>query len=447
MIKYLLHHRSLGLLIVFNFLFIFTKADPSNKCDTSVPGNKSLVYIDPTIGNVAQLLEPTRPTANLPNQVIRVYPLRKDYLDDQISGFPLTAVSHRLGEVFCIMPSSQDLTPASWEQKMPYDHDLEITRPWYFSTYLLEDEITVEFSPGKKTGIYRFSFPSGKNRSILFKSLTGGFDSLHFFSPDGISAIETWHGNIKVFLFGHFSRAGIAGFPEDDQNKTAGWSSQKSSKAYISFPAGRDHIEFRYALSFVSARQAEINYQKEIANKSFEAVKENGEHIWSGVVAQIQVEGGTENQRRSFYTALYRCNERMVNISEDSFYYSGFNNQINTAQRSFYVDDWSWDTYLALHPLRMILHPSLEEDMLQSYVLMYKQSQWMPTFPVLFGDYACMNGFHSSIVFLDAYRKGLRKFDIEMAYEGMRKNAVSATLIPWRNGDKTVLDDFYQSKG
>jgi predicted alpha-1,2-mannosidase len=95
----------------------------------------------------------------------------------------------------------------------------------------------------------------------------------------------------------------------------------------------------------------------------------------------------------------------------------------------------------------MILHPAQEEDMLQSYVRMYEQSHWMPTFPVLFGDYACMNGFHSSIIFLDAYRKGLRNFDKEQAYEGMRKNATDATLLPWRNGEKTALDDFYHSNG
>ncbi len=83
--------------------------------------------------------------------------------------------------------------------------------------------------------------------------------------------------------------------------------------------------------------------------------------------------------------------------------------------------------------------------MLQSYVRMYEQSGWMPTFPVLFGDHACMNGFHSSVVVLDAYRKGLRNFDIQKAYEGMRKNATDATIIPWRNGPKTALDDFYHS--
>ncbi|HET7003318.1 MAG TPA: glycoside hydrolase family 92 protein, partial [Puia sp.] len=180
---------------------------------------------------------------------------------------------------------------------------------------------------------------------------------------------------------------------------------------------------------------------------SFSAVEYHAEKIWSDLLSQIQVEGGTLAQRRSFYTALYRCHERMVDISEDSLYYSGYNHKINHDKRPFYVDDWSWDTYLALHPLRMVLHPAQEEDMLQSYVRMYEQSNWMPSFPVLFGDYACMNGFHSSIIFLDAYRKGLRKFDVATAYEGMRKNAVSATLLPWRNGEKTSLDDFYQTRG
>ncbi len=147
------------------FLFIllgFANAGNRNTADTTSPKNNLLQYIDPTIGNVAQLLEPTQPAAYLPNQVIRVYPMRKDYLDDQISSFPLTIVSHRLGAVFGIQPSAREISVASWNQRMPYDHDLEITRPWYYSTYLLNDGVTVEFSPGRKTGIYRFSFPRGR---------------------------------------------------------------------------------------------------------------------------------------------------------------------------------------------------------------------------------------------------------------------------------------------
>ncbi|WP_431209840.1 hypothetical protein ACQ86N_27495 [Puia sp. P3] len=110
-------------------------------------------YIDPTIGNVGALLEPTRPTVSLPNQVIRMYPVRKDYMDNCISSFPLTMVSHRLGEAFSIKPYVGELPLTgddAWKRRMPYDHDLEVTRPWYYSTWLENDNITVEFAPGRR---------------------------------------------------------------------------------------------------------------------------------------------------------------------------------------------------------------------------------------------------------------------------------------------------------
>src|SRR3978361_2281275 len=77
-----------------------------NTCYAQTSGS-NLDYIDPRIGNVGQLLEPTRPTMHLPNQMIRMYPKRADYIDDQISSFPLNMVSHRLGEVFSIKPGDK----------------------------------------------------------------------------------------------------------------------------------------------------------------------------------------------------------------------------------------------------------------------------------------------------------------------------------------------------
>jgi predicted alpha-1,2-mannosidase len=406
---------------------------------------QNIDYIDPTIGNVAQLLEPTRPTSHLPNQIIRVYPIRKDYLDDQISSFPLTAVSHRLGEVFSIKPVAGTVSDESWNELMTYDNNLEITRPWYYSTYLIDKEITVEFTPGKKTGYYRFSFPAGIPKSILLNNYNDGEAWWHFDTGNTVSGMETWHGDIKIYMYGKLNLPRDE--PINNQNSHKPEVSIKANKMVLSFPASVSSIEFKYAISFINVEQAKKNFEKEIRNKSFASVEQNAKQVWTSLMSQIQVEGGSESQRRSFYTALYRCHERMVDISEDSSYYSGYDKKIELDSRPFYVDDWSWDTYLALHPLRMILHPSQEEDMLQSYVRMYDQSKWMPTFPVLWGDYACMNGFHSSVIFLDAYRKGLKNIDYAKAYEGMRKNATDATLLPWRNGAKTSLDEFYQAKG
>ncbi|HVW98244.1 MAG TPA: GH92 family glycosyl hydrolase [Mucilaginibacter sp.] len=408
----------------------------------------ALQYIDPRIGNVGQLLEPTRPTMHLPNQMIRIYPKRADYIDDQISSFPLNMVSHRLGEVFAIKPAIGSLSAESWTAKMPYDNDLEITRPWYYSTYLIDKDITVEFTPGKKVGIYRFTFPAGTGKHILFSEYNNGPAQWNFTGGKEVSGMETYNDDIKVYVYGRFSTPGQAGIVRDGELTSQNAIDGKECRSFISFPStASNRIEFKYAISYVSAEQAKQNFKDEFTGRGFDDLRQAAKNTWAKVVGQIQVEGGTEAQRRSFYTALYRCNERMVNINEDGHYYSGYDKKIHSSSRPFYVDDWVWDTYLALHPLRTILNPQMESDMLNSYVNMYEQSGWMPTFPVLFGDNPCMNAFHSTVMFLDDYRKGIRGFDVEKAYEGIRKNATEATMLPWENGPKCELDDFYYKNG
>lgn len=410
-------------------------------------GTGNLKYIDPRIGNVGALLEPTRPTVQLPNQLIRMYPQRDDYLDDQISSFPLTIVSHRMGQVFSVLPSVKPLSVKNWGQKVTYDNDLEVTRPWYYATYLIDDGITVEFTPGKKTGIFRFTFPAAATaKSVLF----GFYNETGTFSwKDGsiMKGEETYNGNIKVYMYGEFSSSVQFGVVKNGSIVANDTIDGKGARAWIKLQPDAKTMEFRYAISYISSEQAKANFDGEIKGRSFQDVKKHAEDAWLKVMNQIKVKGGTIAQRRSFYTALYRCYERMVNITEDHHYYSGFDHRIHTITKPFYVDDWVWDTYLALHPLRAILNPSLERDMLNSYVAMYKQSGWMPTFPVLFGDSRSMNGFHSSIMILDDYRKGIKADDPAAAYAGMRKNATQATMLPWTAGPKTVLDNFYDQNG
>ena len=411
-------------------------------------GNGNLKYVDPLIGNVGQLLEPTRPTVQLPNQMIRMFPQRANYMDDQISSFPLNIVSHRLGEVFSLKPFSKLVVIDSWKHKMTYDYDLEVTRPWYYATNLIEDDIKVEYVPGKKVGFYQFNFAADQPRSLLLSVYNDGESEFKFISATEVTGIETYHDNIKVYLYGVFNSGADLGVVKAGQLVKERAVSGKDSKAWIRFPANAPaDITFKYAISYVSAAQARKNFDKEFAGQSFGSLVKQGEKAWSDVINQIKTTGATEAQKRSFYTALYRTYERMIDINEGGQYFSGYDNKIHKSNRPFYVDDWSWDTYLAHHPLRTILNPAQEEDMLSSYVNMYEQSGWMPTFPVLFGDHICMNGFHSTISFLDGYRKGLRNFDMAKAYEGMYKNATQATMLPWKNGPKTPLDDFYYEKG
>jgi predicted alpha-1,2-mannosidase len=111
------------------------------------------------------------------------------------------------------------------------------------------------------------------------------------------------------------------------------------------------------------------------------------------------------------------------------------------------VDDWLWDTYRSLHPLMLILDPSKQSDMVESYVRMYEQSGWIPGFPQFYGDFPAMIGFHSAALVWDTWQKGVRNFSVEKAYEGLKKNALEATMLPWRTGPMCSLDSFYHKNG
>jgi predicted alpha-1,2-mannosidase len=246
---------------------------------------------------------------------------------------------------------------------------------------------------------------------------------------------ERFNG-MKAYVYGEFS------VPVTAQLKPAG----EGKRLTVSAPECKN-LEFRYGISFISVEQAKTNLQREIGGRGFDKIKEQAKARWNETLGKITVQGGSEAQRHSFYTALYRCSERMVNISEDGRYYSAFDHEVHQDARPFYVDNWLWDTFRALEPLQTLLNPDMEADKLQSYVRMYQQSGWMPSFAVLWGDHACMYGNHAAAWFADAWFKGVQDFDLQAAYEGVRKNSLEATLLPWRNGPKCALDDFYSTNG
>lgn len=412
-------------LVIFIFLVL--------SCRSGNEMVEGLSMVDPKIGSVGILLEPTRPTVQVPNQMIRMYPSRKDYIDDQIRYFPLTLISHRLGELFSIMPFTgvqTDSNPIS-----SWDEQLEVSTPYYYSTWLEDYNVTVEFAPGNKTGYFRFKFPEKTVKNIFLSTINSG--SWNIDGMNSVTGIESFNG-MKAFVFGEFKEKPDQ-FGASSGGRKGNWLSWKENAANI--------LEFKYGISFISAAQAKVNLAEEIPEWSFEKVKESAKLSWNNLLNQIQVKGGTERQKRTFYTALYRCYERMVNITESGEYYSNYDTLVHKTTRNFYTDDWTWDTYLAHHPLRAILDPAKEADMVQSYVNMYQQGGWLPTFPVLWGDNPCMNGFHSTIMILDDYRKGIRNFDIDKAYEAMKKNAMEATMLPWRNGPACELDSFYWKNG
>ncbi len=379
-------------------------------------------YVTPTIGNVGILLEPTRPAVYLPNSMVRFYPIRADAMEDRIESFPLTISSHRQPELFSIMPG-KDGTPAAYDQ--------EKTTPYYYSTRFDDSLIQTEFSPTERCGYFRFTFTKG-NASLVLANRQPG--ALHA-EENGAVTGEEVVGDLQAYIYGEFSAP--VQFNAEKMN----------GKDHLVATGQGTVLEFRYGVSFISTGQAEKNLRREIPEWGFDRVKEAARTRWNETLGRIAVEGGTEAQRRVFYTALYRCFERMINISEDGQYYSAFDRKVHRDPRPFYVDNWLWDTFRALEPLQTLLNPDVQADKIQSYVRMYQQSGIMPTFAIASGNLACMNGNHSAPWFADAWFKGVRNFDLPTAYDGIRNRALRDTLLPWRLGPKGPLDDFYAAHG
>lgn len=407
-------------------------------------------YIDPTIGNVAQFLVPTYPTMHLPNQMLRMFPVKQDYIADQLDAFPLQVVTHRAAGIMQMKVTTGDITAESWKKRMNIDHDLEVVHPWFYSTYLIDDDIRVSFAPGVKSAVYKIDFPKGKKKNILIRGngeMTGTINADKSFNLKEKIDYKTR----GIFSETRTMYAYVYAVITDEKNQTipgAEIKLEEQKLAVILPETSTTTVFLKYAVSYISYEQAKINFENELSSISFEALIASGKKAWEKVTSQIEVEGGTEAQKRTFYTSLYRTYERMLDVNEYGKYFSGYDGKVHESTRPFYVDDWIWDTYRATHPLRTILNPELQNDMLNSYTLMYEQSGWMPTFPQVHGNHMCMNAYHSASIFIDGYRKGLRDYDIEKAYEGIEKNLMEGTFIPWRQGTpRRPIDDFYHEKG
>jgi predicted alpha-1,2-mannosidase len=183
----------------------------------------------------------------------------------------------------------------------------------------------------------------------------------------------------------------------------------------------------------------------------YKTIAQKGRDLWNKTLGKIEVKGGSENEKNVFYTSLYRTYERMINISEDGRFFSSFDggNVHEDKGAPFYTDDWIWDTYRAVHPLRILIEPEMEQHMINSYIRMAQQSKerWMPTFPEITGDSHRMNCNHAVSVVWDAYCKGLRGFDLKQAYMACKKAITGSTLIPWVRAEAGILDEFYKEKG
>ena len=406
--------------------------------------------VNPRIGGISHVLMPTFPTVHRPYGMVRFYPVTSpgisdSYLGGRIYGFPLNRPEHRGRAAITVMPVSGIESLKNSDLSSAIDHDFEKVTPYHYSVLLEDDNITVDFTPTERCGFYQFSPESTTDLMLVFQTTDdGSFDLKNEQNLLGSEAFNGIREYVNIWFNRPVKQSGYVDAGGKIVNKSKG--KGKGMKFFVVFN-GAEQVRMNYGVSWIDETQAGRNLLQEIPGWDFNKVVDQGRDAWNRELLKIKVKGGSENQRITFYTALYRSMERMVNINEYGRYFSAYNKKTVKTTHNFYIDDWSWDTFRTLHPLRFLISPDREADMIKSYILMGEQSGWMPTFPQVSGDAKCMIGHHQAAIIADAWMKGVRGFDLPRAYKLLKKNAMEGTMIPWQEGPGTELDKFYRDKG
>ncbi len=412
-------------------------------------------YVSPNIGGIGQLLTATMPYVQRPYGMARIAPITTPgitdrYLADKIYGFPAGPAT--------LMASVGKVGTDAASYASEFDHDFETATPYYYNADLQTWGIRAEFTATNQAVFYRFTFPASNHAHLAINLKSGA--ELEVVGNSAIQGSERFDGPIaktvhsdhetRQYFYVEFSRPFSSYQTWQDGNLTQAAKQMGDRIGFVtdSPSSAGESIEVRVGISYISTEQARRNLEREIPAWNFERVKSDTRALWNRSLEAISIVGGTERQRTIFYTALYRSLGRMTDITEDGRYFSGFDHAVHDAQgHDYYVDDGLWDTYRSLHPLQLLLDQKRQEDMIRSYISMYEQSGWMPSFPSAAGEQAVMIGHHVDAFILDTYKKGYRDFDTEKAYEAMRKNATEATMLPWSRGPLTSLDKIYFDKG
>jgi len=402
-------------------------------------------YVNPYMGNISHLLVPTYPTIHLPNSMLRLYPERGDFTGDQLSGLPVVVTSHRGSSAFNLSPFQGDA--ADLKPVISYSYDNEQITPYGYTVYLDDHGIDVTYALSHQSAVYALKFNGNDATYLVLNSRQGGLK----WDGKAVSGYQQLANNTRVYLYLEPEKAPReVSTLRDGLSVSSHTASGNNASIVLHFPDGTETLRLRYGISFIDEEQARENLRREITDFDLDVVAEKGRELWNQTLGKIMIEGGSENEKSVFYTSLYRTYERPVCISEGGRYFSAFDGEVhNDNGTPFYTDDWIWDTYRATHPLRVMIEPELELDILHSFLRMSEQMPqfWWPTFPEITGDSRRMNSNHGIVTVLDAYRKGLKGIDLEKKYPAMRNAVMEKTLAPWSAKPSGELDRFYHEKG
>ncbi len=353
------------------------------------------------------------------------------YTADKIRGFKQTHQPspwiNDYGQ-FSIMPVTTKPTFDEEERASWFSHKAETASPHYYSVYLADHDVVTEISPTSRAAMFRFTFPERAKSYVVVDAFDNNSYVKIIPGKNRIVGYTTKNNggvpeNFKNYFIIEFDKpftytAAVRDGKIEDNNLEA---QVNHAGGIIGFTTKKgEQVHARVASSFISLEQAELNL-KELENKSFDQVKNEGRKEWNEVLGKIEIEDNNIDNLRTFYSNFYRTllfprSFYEYDANGEVVHYSPYNGQVLPGY--MFTDTGFWDTFRSLFPLLNVLFPTMNEKMQEGLVNAYKESGFLPEWASP-GHRDCMVGNNSASVVADAYMKGLKGYDIEKLWEAV----------------------------
>ena len=451
------------------FAFVLLAVSPAAEKSSS-----PVDYVNPFIGTTN--FGTTNPGAVCPNGMMSVVPFNvmgsadnKYDKDARWWSTPyeyhncfFTGYSHvNLSGVGCPELGSLLLMPTTGELSVDYKeygsrYEDEQASPGYYTNFLTRYNVKTEVTATPRTGVARFTFPKGRSHILLnlgegltnetgaFLRQTGEceFEGMKLlgtfcYNPQAVFPIYfVMRVNKTPLKTGYWKKqrpmTGVEAEWDPDNGKYKLYTGYRKELAgddigaFLTFDTGEsEKIEVQMGVSFVSIENARLNLDKEQSGKDFDKVLAESRKRWYDDLSRIIVEGGTDEQKIVFYTALYHALIHPNLLQDVNGQYPAMeSDRILTAKGDRYTVFSLWDTYRNVHQLLTLVYPERQLQMVRSMLDMYREHGWLPKWELYGRETLTMEGDPSIPVIVDTWLKGLRGFDVELAYEAMRKGAV-----------------------
>ena len=357
------------------------------------------------------------------------------YADNKIVGFKQTHQPspwmNDYGQ-FSIMPVTGRIKVTEKERASWFSHKTETAKPYYYSVYLADDDVTTEIVPTERSAQFKITYPASDSASIVIDAFDKG-SYVHVIPGErkivGYSTRFSYGPlkNFRNYFVIYVDRPITFARVYNDSVLTDGLElTADHALAVIGFATKKgERIQLRVASSFISPEQADLNLRREQGAEDFETLKRKAAAVWNATLGRVAVSGGTVEQVHTFYSCLYRMlffpNKLYeLDAAGRPVHWSPYNGEVQSGY--LFAGTGFWDTFRALYPFLNLVYPSIVREMQEGLISDYKEGGWLPEWSSP-GYADVMVGNNSASVVAESWLKGLRGYDIETLYQALVHDA------------------------